>query len=55
MIASFQRELKPESMKAIRAELVDISGAPLKNRGFCSDMRPSHRADINYGPTGFWE
>ncbi len=50
IIASFEHYLKQEGTKAGRAEFIGILDDHLKDRGFCSDMQPLLRADINYDP-----
>lgn len=50
IIASFEHYLKQEGTKAGRAEFIGILDDHLKDRGFCSDMRPLLRADITYDP-----
>lgn len=50
IIASFEHYLKQEGTKAGRAEFIGILDNHLKDRGFCSDMQPLLRTDIDYDP-----
>ena len=48
--ASFEHYLNQEGRKAGRAQFIRILNEHLKDRGFCSDMRPLLRAGITYDP-----
>jgi hypothetical protein len=50
IIESFQHYMKQEGSKAGRAEFVGILETHLKDRGFCSDMKPLLRSGISYDP-----
>lgn len=50
IIASFEHYLNQEGTRARRAEFIGILENHLKDRGFCSDMEPLLRTDINYDP-----
>ena len=50
IINSFQHYLKQEGTKAGRKEFIGILETHLKDRGFCSDMKPLLRSGLNYDP-----
>ena len=50
IIASFEHYLKQEGAQVGRTEFVGRLEGYLNDRGFCTDMQPLLRPDINYDP-----